>query len=94
MEDQIKLPKQTTNNNIILISVTSTHGVFDLSMSETPIAISSPNYPENYSNDVDFSIFIFAPGGAHVELHFLDLELAPSCLTPLLINEGKSYYTA
>ena len=92
MEDQIKLPKQTTNNNIILISVQNTSGVIPLAVE--PVAISSPNYPENYSNNVDFSVFVYVLGFANVELHFLDFALDPSCSDSLDIDGGKSYYTA
>ena len=57
---------------------------------DTLWAISSPNYPENYSNNEHASILIFSPSGSDVELNFLDLELAASCLR---FNYGETYYT-
>ena len=74
--------------NTNLISVTTTP-IITLTTPEEPVAISSPNYPENYPNNVNIGFFILAPLDTHVELHFLDLELAPSCSNPLLTSGGK-----
>ena len=60
---------------------------------EEPVLISSPNYPGNYPNNVEMTVDISAPRGYNVELIFLDLELSPSCMTPLVISESKLYYT-
>ena len=58
---------------------------------DEPIAISSPNYPENYPNNERMEVVIFVYRlNIHVELNFLDLELESSFL---LIHGGKSYYT-
>ena len=37
----------------------------------------------------DINIFIHPPWTAHVELHFLDLQLEPFCRNPLDTNVGK-----
>ena len=57
---------------------------------DAPVAISSPNYPGNYSNDDYIAVVLLAPPGTDVELIFLDLELAASCLQ---FNYGETYYT-
>ena len=87
-----------TTNNIKLIAVisTSTHDHID-STPEEPVAISSPNYPENYPDFVGHASRLgSSPRDAFVELFVLDLELAFSCsdLHLLLIGDrGKPHYT-
>ena len=82
-------------HNILFTSilVTTTPAIISLTTPEEPQAISSPNYPGNYSNDLSFGVFFLSPSGSHVELNFLDLALGPSCSTTLVINFRKSYYT-
>ena len=59
---------------------------------EEPVVISSPNYPGNYPNNVEMSVYIFAVG-ADVVLNILDLELSPSCVDPLETTRSELYYT-
>ena len=80
--------------NCILISVTTTsttrHKLILLNTPEEPKAISSPNYPGNYPNNVTFSVsFLSFREDTYIELYFLDLALAPSCQDPLIIDGGK-----
>ena len=61
-----------------------------LSQPHQLIAISSPNYPENYPDNARVFVTILVPSGASVELHILDLDLGPSCL--FIDFNGKAYY--
>ena len=59
---------------------------------EVPQAISSPDYPGNYPNNVTFRVSIASILQAHIEHHFLDLALTPSCKDNLIISGGKLNY--
>ena len=73
--------------------MTTTFANVYLTTPEEPVLISSPNYPGNYPNSVEMTVNIFAPRGTNVELIFLDLELSPSCMIPLVTSQSKLYYT-
>ena len=78
------------NNILIFILVTTTSSPITLTTAEQFHAISSPNYPGNYPNDVDRTFIIRTPVGSSVKLVILDLSIESSCsYDTLRIYDGK-----
>ena len=74
---------------MILISVTTINSTNTLTTTDEIQAISSPNYPMNYSINVELIFTIHSPEGSNVKLSFLDLLLEGRCFDPLIIYDGK-----
>ena len=60
------------------ISVISTTSTITLANTEAFQAITSPNYPNNYPNDVDITFIIYSPEGTFIEILFLDFAIEQS----------------
>ena len=41
-------------------------------------AISSPNYPRHYPNDLDISFIVYSPEGTIIKITFLDFQIEES----------------
>ena len=60
---------------MILISVVTESSTITLATTEDVQAISSPNYPIFYTNELNITFIIYSPVGTHVKLVFMDLVL-------------------
>ena len=78
---------------ITFISVTTVSSQITLATTEEIQAISSPNYPESYPNDVTGIFIIYSPQGSFVRLLFWDLSLEETTckFNRIVIYEGKLY---
>ena len=80
----------------IFISVTTTSSTITLATTKEFKAISSPNYPNEvrYPNDAVLRITIRSPPGSFIQLNVLEFDWERfHCSYPLLINNGKLYYS-